>query len=249
MEENSKPNRLHTLAFLEIGVFEIGFAAVILLLLFGILNYFNILSVSDAFPNQLGWLPRQETKLASQGQALQIPTPTNFTSAAFQYDVEKAKTLLTQYIKDTIKPEFLSDKIEIKQGLSIDGRTEDIKYEFGSMFATNGASFSANFHFKENENIPNDYIIFIQPPNLTVSIATVSLANSMLSSYFTNPYVISECKTAGNTSYCENFQILAEGKKGYGIAIFPGKGNIIFTCFVPKESNAYNTQKSCIRLQ
>lgn len=46
------------LAFLEVGLFEMVFVTVGLLLLFGTLNYFNILPVSDVFPNQLGWLPQ-----------------------------------------------------------------------------------------------------------------------------------------------------------------------------------------------
>jgi len=87
-EVGREPNRLHALAFLKVGVFEIGFVIIVLLLLFGILNYFNILSVSDVLPKQLGWLPRKEVpngtsqaKLASQGETLQSyqskisPTP------------------------------------------------------------------------------------------------------------------------------------------------------------------------------
>lgn len=61
MEQYSPPkkNPLTALALLEMGVFEIGFVAVVLFLLFGILNYFNILSISDTFPKYLSWLPRQ----------------------------------------------------------------------------------------------------------------------------------------------------------------------------------------------
>ena len=33
------------------------------LLLFGILNYFNVFSISKAFPKQLGWLPKQAQKV------------------------------------------------------------------------------------------------------------------------------------------------------------------------------------------
>src|SRR3989338_11070673 len=103
MEENlltPLKNKLHALAFLEIGLFEIGFVAVILLLLFGVLNYFNILSVSEVFPKQLGWLPRREAptgdsprqpaKLASQDQVLRgsgektAPSPANFTPTTFR---------------------------------------------------------------------------------------------------------------------------------------------------------------------
>lgn len=244
---NPKPNRLHALAFLKVGIFEIGFAAVMLFLLFGILNYFNLLSVSNAFPNQFNWLPRQINNLTIEQNV--TPSPANFTPNTFTYDTAKAKTLLTQYIKDAIKPEFLPANIEIKQGLSIDGRTEDIKYEFGSMFTANQASFSANFHYKEKTSTSNDFSIFIQPESITQATATAPLANSLLSSYFTSPYSISNCQQKGTTSYCENFQTLTEGKRGYGI-ISAKQGiksiSIVFNCFVPKESKDYDALKSCI---
>ncbi|MBI2613181.1 MAG: hypothetical protein HYW62_00165 [Candidatus Levybacteria bacterium] len=262
MEENStipKKNRLHALAFLEIGLFEIGFVAVVLFLLFGVLNYFNILPVSDAFPKYLGWLPRQQTKLASQGETLQTknnpldyspvskPTPQD----TFQYDVKKADTLLTQYLKDNIKPEFLPSKIEIKQGLSIDGRTENIKYEFGSQFSSNTDSFSANFHYRENTNDPNDFTIFIQLGNTQEGTLTPSIANSIASSYFNNPYAITSCSTKGTSSSCEEFISENDEKKGYGLIFASDKGKfipILFTCLVPKTSKDYATQKSCIAL-
>jgi hypothetical protein len=255
MEEYSltpkKNGWLKALVFLKMGVFEIGFVTAILLLLFGVLNYFNILSISAVFPRQLSWLPRQTTQTNVQtnsalkkNSALQNPTP-----AVFQYDVKKAETLVSNYIKDNIKPEFLPPKIEVKQGLSIDGRLEDIKYEFGSMFTANNASFSANFHYQEKTNTSNDFSIFIQPENAMQATATAILANSLLASYFTDPYNISDCQTKGTASFCENFQILENGKRGYGI-LLGNQGNkplsIVFTCFVPKESKDYGVLKSCI---
>ena len=107
MEPEEKRHPLKALVFLEIGIFEFVFVAVVLFLLFGTLNYFNILAVSDVFPKQLGSLPKQ-TKIASQEETLQPknfsavskPTP---TPTGFQYDVKKAETLVTNYIKEAIK--------------------------------------------------------------------------------------------------------------------------------------------------
>jgi len=64
--ENSFPKSV----FFKTKWFKVFLIAIIFLLLFGTLNYFNILSISDVFPNQLDWLPRQKTNLASQGEAL-----------------------------------------------------------------------------------------------------------------------------------------------------------------------------------
>lgn len=54
----AKKSWLKVFAFLEVGIFEIIFVGVVLILLFGILNYFNILSLSELYP-QLGFLPKK----------------------------------------------------------------------------------------------------------------------------------------------------------------------------------------------
>lgn len=41
-------------------LFEIIFVLIALILVFGTLNYFNILKLSEIFPNYLGWLPHKE---------------------------------------------------------------------------------------------------------------------------------------------------------------------------------------------
>lgn len=237
------------------GIILIGIIIVILLIpILLALNYSNIFSLSQLFPNQLGWLPHK-----TQPVPTPLPASTqeqNFSSNSFQYDTEKAKTILTQYIKDSIKPEFLPDNLEIKQGLSIDNRTEELNHQFGSYFTDNQTTFSINFHYKENTNTPNDFIIFIQPTNVDEATVTQAIANSLTSTYFHNPYSpIDNCETKGTTSYCENFKAEFNGKRGFGVLIGqdlskspPTLTSIIFTCFVPKESKDYNTQKSCISL-
>jgi len=233
----------------KVGLLEFGFVAVVLFLLFGVLNYFNILSVSDAFPKYLSWLPRQNNTLTNNPLNYSpIPTPTP-TQTGFQYDTKKAEILLTQYIKDTIKPEFLPEKIDIQEGLTIDGRMENVKSQFGFSLTNPKETVSANFHFKENTNTSNDFSIFIEPKTVDGTTATVPLANSLLSSYFTKPYLVTECQTKGTTSYCEYFQTIDNGKKVYGIVLGYEKNKlvpIIFACFIPKESKGYETASSCI---
>jgi hypothetical protein len=179
------------------------------------------------------------------------PSPTNSSQNIFKYDAAKAKTLLTKYIKDTLKPELLPTEIEVKQGLTIDGRIEDVKKEFGSSFNALGATISANFHYVENSNTANEYTIFIQPNNVAPIETSASTANTLLSSYFKTPYIASNCQAKENVSYCQNFQTTAEGKRGYGILTGNDRGNtvsIIFTCFISKESKEYMSFKSCLTL-
>lgn len=250
---NPKPNRLHALAFLEVGLFEIGFVAVILLLLFGTLNYFNIFSVSDAFPNQFSWLPRQTIKQNV------VPSPANFTPNIFIYDIKKAEKLLSQYIKDNIKPEFLPEKITINQGQQIDGKKSNLSYEFGWYDQINSASLGANLHFAENTNTISDKEIFIEisSNNLAESSITASSANSFLTSYLKVQEQIqpSDCQSKLSTSYCQVFKQDGNGKNGFGIILLD-KGAlppiqkshlILFSCSLSKEGDLYKTQQSCLR--
>lgn len=238
-------------------VLRILFTVIIIILLIVILNYFNILfnilPLSRLFPNQLGFLPHK-----AQNRPTSIPqsteTPTNYSSTVFQYDSEKAKIILTQYIKGDIRPEFIPQTLDIKQGLSIDNRQEDLKYQFGTYFTSKQSAISVNFHYKENTNTPNDFIIFIQLSQIDKTPVTPTLANTMATSYFNNPYSpIQNCSNKEATSYCETFRTEDNGKRGYGViftddnSVSPPKFiPIVFTCLVPKESKDYATQKSCI---
>ncbi|MCL4353338.1 hypothetical protein M1615_02580 [Patescibacteria group bacterium] len=53
--------KLKGLALFKIGFMEIFFVVLVLLIFFGILNFFNILSLSELYPSQLGWLPHLPT--------------------------------------------------------------------------------------------------------------------------------------------------------------------------------------------
>lgn len=251
MEANQK-HPLLKLLLSDVGAFAGGslVALGIFAVIFGTLNYFNILSLPSLY-EPLSFLPRQEiqTKTVSQGETRE---PQNFSSAAFTYDAEKAKNIISTYLANTVKSEFLPATIEVKQGLSIDGRIEDVKHQFGAFFNFKGTTISANFHYQENTNEQNDYSIFIQQTDITQATATAAMANSLTSFYFNKPYLIAECGVKGPISYCENFQTIHEGKKGYGI-VFAGEPKklikIVFTCLIPKDSRDYEAKKSCISVQ
>jgi len=212
------------------------FLVLVIILIITALLYFNIIPLNKFL--------QQNNKPVTSTSAPTKP------SNEFQYDTAKAKTLLTQYIKDTLKPEFLPANIELKQGLGINNKiVEKETSKFGALFVIENSNISTTFLYKESSNMPNGYGIIIQLNNNDQATATASLANLLLPMYFTNPYVVNACKTNTGISYCENFQTLTDGKRGYGITI--GKENnklllTIFTCFFPKESTYYNSLRSCI---
>jgi hypothetical protein len=231
MEENqlpSKQDKPRALMFLKMGLFEIFLVVAGLLLLFGMLNYFNILPVSDVFPNQLGFLPRQIKQTAV------TPPPVRIIPDKFIYDSAKAKELLTKYIKDTIKPEFVPPIIEIKEGSP----------DFSSKYTIGKVTVSATFRYTKKTNVPDSYGITIKSADLSKTAPTASLANSLLSDYFLNPYSVADCQKVKIASFCENYQAVSNGKQGYGIAT-DKSSTILFSCFLTKESD-YFEQTSCI---
>jgi len=74
-------DRKKKFAFLEVGLFEISFVLIIIILFFGILNYFNILSLSKLYPNTFGFLPHQTTLSTTYKPASTKPVQTNDVSA------------------------------------------------------------------------------------------------------------------------------------------------------------------------
>ncbi len=207
-------------------VIKILIAAIILVLVFIAFNYINAYS------------KQRNIKKTVVTNAKNVPS-------TFRYDNKKAETLLTQYIKENIKPEFLPATIEIKQQVSIDGQSSGLPYEFSWNYRKNNVSFATTFHYKENTNVSDGFSIFIQPSNVNSSSTTETLAESLTSYYFINSYSpISKCSSGTNASYCENFQVQNDGKRGFGIAL--GRGTyIVFSCFFPKDSKNYNLS-SCI---
>lgn len=69
---------LKSLPFWEIGLVEFGFVAIVLILLFGILNYFNILSISELYPKYLSFLPRKNVSLNQSNPKIPCPSLKEF---------------------------------------------------------------------------------------------------------------------------------------------------------------------------
>lgn len=229
---------LKNLPFWEIGLVEFGFVAVVLILLFGILNYFNILSISDAFPQQFSWLPRQVSKapLSAPNSSLK-PTP---SVAGFNYDTVKAKQTLSQYIKVSLKPNLVPPSPAIEQNDSM----------FTSRYTIQGIYFSTYLKYQTNTQNTDYMRIFVNLSNIKESTLTADLTNSLVSTYFVVPFSLATtCKTEASQSYCESFNQDDAGKRGFGVVFGSnpdGSYKSVFTCFVPRESENFEKQTSCI---
>jgi hypothetical protein len=213
-----------------------------------LLKHSNVLSLPWGLGNKTNFTSEPDNPIVTH-----FPSPANNqSSSTFNYDVEKAQDVISAYIKDTIKSEFIPEDLDIEQGLSIDNRSEDDNKQFGSYYTLDNTVFSINAHYREFTNTFNDFIVFIQPQS-EIDSATPEVANSLTSIYFNSPFLINnDCKTQSSTVYCENFQSVADGKRGYGLLVSKDSSNpdssraIVFTCFIPKESKDYINTTSCI---
>lgn len=81
------------LAFLEVGLFEISFVLIVIIVFFGLLNYFNILSLSKLYPDTFGFLPHKTfnptplKKTQLTNSPLPVPTPTQANDISVVSDV------------------------------------------------------------------------------------------------------------------------------------------------------------------
>lgn len=250
--QEEKKGWLKTLALLEVGVFEMLFVGGVAALFFIIFNYFNILPISSLYPKLFGFLPHQKesnvSEISTVNKQNTSPTPT----PSFNYDTKKAETLLTQYIKDTIKPEFLPAKIEVKQKLIASGKQEGTDYEFGANWTIDKNAFlQSNFHYKLGTNDTRDIEFSVQLQDMQEAVASAILAGNLIGKYLKNiPVSNFDCGIyKDTTSFCENFHSLTDGKRGFGLVIGQNKPNnivLVFSCFIPKESVYYSKRNSCL---
>lgn len=86
--KNESKKGIASIALLEVGLFEIGFVVVVIALILGVLNYFNIISLSQLYPDKLGFLPHQPFKESVQTPVqepifvLKCPVPLEFCNSA-----------------------------------------------------------------------------------------------------------------------------------------------------------------------
>ncbi|MBI2613416.1 MAG: hypothetical protein HYW62_01465 [Candidatus Levybacteria bacterium] len=233
---------LKALAFLEIGVFEIVFVGIVLFLLFGTLNYFNILSVSDAFPKYLSWLPRQttQTKNISLNQQNIVFSPTPVISLE-----KNAKDTLANFLPKILNASLIPSKSDMI--VTQDKITKD---SFTISWEKKEGTISAVFILPANpEEISS---LNIQLPTTQASSPSIQSAEATTSSLFViQPNGKWGCKPLYDRTYCENFWEENDGiRRGismYGpFTILNGTaGSIVSFCQHGKSAATIYSWKSC----
>jgi hypothetical protein len=202
------------------------------------LYYFNIISHP----------PTKQNEPTADNQS-------NYSSVK-QNEKQQAENLLTQFVKDNLKESTLlppNSKVEQSTMNVYDAKNKSnkaLKYYALLPLTKRESSISAILRY-DNDVISYDYLyIIIQPSNAGQTPTTLAQANSLLSSYFKNPYELSTCGEQGKL--CENIQTTAKGKVSYVVTTLTLADKteklFLFGCFIPKESKVYSTAKSCLGL-
>lgn len=117
----------------KMGIFTIAFVGIILVLLFLVLNYFNVLRLSEIFPNYLGFLPHKEV---SNGTSQQSQQPAQSTGGLNNVSPLK------------ISCPSVKEFCEKGQGIVKDGKYIGFGYKLASgsaIFATFDGNLTATF--------------------------------------------------------------------------------------------------------
>lgn len=241
------------LMFLEVGVLEIFFIVITLSIFFGVMNYFNILPISEVFPNQLGWLPhkpyRQSQQYTPKVPPLADNSTSNTTSAPPLASTAQAKQTLLVFLP-TILSSSLLPKSPDEITLTEDKDTKEI--------------FTAFWNTKEGIAKTVVFTSSVAKKNIALSLTytkTLSLSPSVESaqtiasqSFIVQPKGKWGCKELPELPgteklRCENFWEENDGtRRGIGIEGYrlssQVKKSTFFFCEHSQESSFYSW-KSC----
>lgn len=225
-EQSQKNTRFKTFLFFEIGLLEIGFVLLFLVLTFGLLNYFNILRLSSVFPI-LSFLPTTKKEVTARS------TDTHSTS---QSDIEK---VLTAFAKDTLKKDFLPNKTKSNKDADYYSMTWDARqYAAQLLYSLHPESSTILLTLTQYKK---------QSITLNSEIA-MNVLKEVLNTDIHLPQLM--CVTRNNTINCAVFTNTIEGKEGFGVTTKTASGSAItlMTCRIPKSSRVYQNITSCLSL-
>jgi len=215
-------------------LFEILFVIIFLILIFGALNYFNILRLSEIFPDLLGFLPRKEVPTGTSQQSLS-PTlsPTN-----------RAKQTLINFLPTILAPSFLPQS---PSDITLAQDSQNIN-SFNASWNTQEERITSGLHMSQDFRKITSLDLYIQELQQPLSPSVESAKSSASQIFSITPKGQWGCKNVlSSRLYCENFWDEQNSRKGLGFLIVTATGSsrLVFSfCEHSKNSNYYSW-KSC----
>lgn len=213
------------------------------ILAIGILNYFNLLRLSELFPNYLGFLPHKPYEQSQQSNNVTTaptPPPTPLSLSQQEELNSQAKETLMSFFPTILSPSSLpksASDISLK-------RNKGLAESHSAWWSMQGGTLSAILVLTpESNNIVQSYLSLTKPQSASVSAELARITTPQVFSI--EPKGTWGCQPIFNTmTYCENFWEEEDGtRRGIGMRGLSSQA-MIFFCQHNKESKLYSW-KSC----
>lgn len=223
-------------------LYGIVFVIIILVFFLGILNYFNILPISGAFPNQLSWLPRMSSQKTTPTVPIQtIPTPATITIS------KKALEVFSKFISNNLTPSvsISSPAISLKED---DKEQNTFSANWEGKIGTMSATFAL---FPTTKDISYLYLSSIYNAQSYTSLSPQTAKDIALIFFTAIQKGEWACKPLYESTYCESFwQENATTKRGISInGPLLSSANqsilVVSLCEYHKEADLLYSRKSC----
>ena len=237
--QNESPKKSpRGLALVGVGIIEVLFVSLVIFILLAVLNYFNVLSISDLSPKYLGWLPRQVQNLGQNQISVTPPSPTpNSFTPAPDFAINDTRNL----INDMILPSFIPSDLKFEKQ-NVENPNEFVFY--GTYWTTEDKEgFVSSVEYNTTNTIIDRQITIHIPPIKGVLDPSVSL--ELVKKYFkiipSSSFKCIDLPTQNSSKFCEAFWIDEDVKKGINLTspVYGLNETRIFYCEHHKGTPAY----------
>lgn len=200
-----------------------------------VLNYFNIFALSKIYPDMLGFLPHIADSRS--------PKTSNIT-VSLDYDIQK--NLLEKYMQETLREEFISDKmISLTKDVITDKNIAEYWYDW----KVKNNYLRAQIHENPEGKLLDIAIVVITP---NVASYSADIATETISSFYTISDTMSEWKMT-SVENTQSYWMNSDGTKDVrAISNFKGLENpqgklILIACRITKEYQPFYDQNTCLK--
>lgn len=233
--------------FLEVGVLEIFFVLLLLMFIFGAMNFLGIIHLDNLFSN-LSFLPH----VPSTTNNSKSPVIFKKNTDTFSYNKPFAQTKLTETLQEFLQPQFLPpDSIKIDQDFFVDKTgTSTHANAFSMQWQVDARTFNSYFYFAPKTNTPLHMVTFatiVSDPNQKPTIVSVEKS---VNEVFKDPAPLVKpfsCSITDTNYSCAKAIYANNNIYWLGAYTQPSKPNsaIVFSC-VLFESKTPTSSSSCL---
>lgn len=226
------------LFYLGIGGFEVGFVLITLIVIFTILIYFHLISLSS-LQTLIPFSSIRRTDSPRELQKIE-PTPQIFTVQS-----QQIKNIFSSYLMTTLVSTYIPQNFDpLQKNNEVFGTWALDKQKFLATVTLNKSSDSADIS-NTQVTIPT-----------TSPIIDTQHANQLTQQYFPNSpkNPLWNCSKTAKFTYCETFSQDSQKSQGYAIFTFTTDNSRVnsfvtaISCTIPQTSSLFLAKKSCMNL-